>query len=322
MREFLKPLVVVSKCIEFEHCRYNGLVISSDVVKQLTPFVKFSPVCPELEIGLGVPRDPVRVIQVAGELRLFQPARDRDLTEKMRGFVHSFLKSIQEVDGFILKGRSPSCGLKDVKAYPGKEGTAPSAKGGGFFGDAVLERFPYLAVEDEGRLRNFRIREHFLTKLFALTKFRQVRSSGKMGDLVRFHSEQKFLLMSYSQKQLAVLGRTVANQERRPALQVMKIYEDGLLRAFSHMPRYSSNINVLMHALGYFSKALSHEEKGFFLDSLELYRATRVPLSVPLNIVRSWIVRFDEQYLKRQTFFTPFPEQLMEITDSGRDRDF
>ena len=321
MKKSVKPVVVVSKCLGFAHCRFNGLTISSHTVDKLRLHVEFRPVCPEVEIGLGIPRDPVRIVKESDEMRLVQPATGDDVTDKMTGFAESFLNSVGEVDGFILKSRSPSCGLKDVKIYPNMEKGSSGMRGSGFFGGAVMDKFPSSPIEDEGRLTNFRIREHFFTKLFTMARFRAVRSSNSMKELVRFQTENKLLLMAYNQEKMRFLGRIVANPEKKPFGEIIEGYEENLVGAFSRAPRYTSNINVLMHGLGYFSNELSSDEKAFFLDSLERYRAESVPLSVPLNIIRSFVVRFQEDYLAQQTFFEPYPEELMEITDSGKGRD-
>lgn len=321
MEEFAKPIVVVSKCLGFSHCRYNGLTISSHTIDKLKPYVEFKTVCPEVEIGLGIPRDPVRIVEEGDKLSLIQPSTGDNLTTKMTGFVGSFLNAVDEVDGFILKSRSPSCGIKDVRIYPGPGKVMASLKGSGFFGGAVLEKFPNLPVEDEGRLTNFKIREHFLTRLFTTAKFRLVKSSKSMKELAQFHTENKLLLMAYNQEKMRVLGKIVANADKRHLDELIKDYEENLIEVFSKVSRYTSNINVLMHGLGYFSKDISSNEKAFFLDSLERYRAEIIPLSVPLNIIRSLIVRFQEDYLMKQTFFKPYPEALTEITDSGKGRD-
>jgi uncharacterized protein YbgA (DUF1722 family)/uncharacterized protein YbbK (DUF523 family) len=318
---FPKPRIVVSRCLEFESCRYNGTMMPSEVVRTLKPLVEFLTVCPEVAIGLGVPRDPIRIVRGDDGPSLVQPATGRDLTAKMRGFADSFLASLPEVDGFILKFRSPSCGLKDVKIYAGPDARGTSGKGPGFFGAAVLERSGDLAVEDEGRLTNFRIREHFLTGVFTFARFRECAAAGSMRSLVEFQARNKLLLMAYNQKEMRLMGRLVANLEKRPARQVLAEYGDHLRAALAAPPRYTSSINVLMHALGYFSEGLSREEKAFFLASLEDYRRQRVPLSVPVGIVKSYIVRFGEDYLAQQSFFQPYPDKLVEITDSGKGRD-
>lgn len=320
MERFPKPIIIVSKCLGFASCRYNGVTIPDDFVEKLKPYVEFKPVCPEVEIGLGVPRDPVRIVYVNGKRELFQPAQDRFVTDKMNEFVSGFLGSIKEVDGFILKSRSPSCGIKDVKIYPNPESDVVKEKSYGFFGGAILEKFPKLAIEDEGRLTNFSIREHFLTKVFLLARFRDVKSQKSVKKLIDFHTKNKFLLMAYNQKEMKMMGKLLA--VKRNFEELISEYEYHLLSAFGKAPRYTSNINVLMHGLGYFSDKLSREEKSFFLSLLEWYRNKKIPLSVPLNLLRSYIIRFGVEYLSQQTFFSPYPEGLIEITDSGKGKDY
>ncbi len=320
MREFVKPKVVVSKCLGFAACRYNGATIRDDFVQSLEPFVEFITTCPEVEIDLGIPRDPIRVVLMDEEPHLIQSSTGLDVSDKMNEFTASFLATVADADGFILKSRSPSCGIKDVKIYPRLGKASPVGKSHGFFGGAVLTRFPQLPIEDEGRLTNFRIREHFLTQLFTIANFREVKKSRKMKDLVQLHAENKYLLMAYNQKEMRIMGKIVANHDKKLVDEVFHVYEEHLLTALHRPPRHTSNINVLMHGLGYFSDELSAEEKAFFLDSLEQYRAAKVPLSVCLAVLRSWIIRFDEGYLKQQTFFAPYPPELVEITDSGKGR--
>jgi uncharacterized protein YbgA (DUF1722 family)/uncharacterized protein YbbK (DUF523 family) len=282
--------------------------------------VRFLPVCPECEIELGVPREPVRVESDGRAARLVQPATGRDLTEKMTAFCTDYLDSLEAVDGFVLKSRSPSCGIKDVKVYaPGKKAVL-HAKGRGFFGNAVLGRYGDAPVEDEGRLTNFTIREHFLTALFALARFRSLRAGCTMSDLVRFHAEHKFILMAYSQKELKTLGGIVANRKKRPLSELLDAYARRLRAAFVVTPRFTSNVNVIMHALGYFSKGLQAEEKRYLLQMLDRYRKGKIPLSAVIGVVRAWIVRFDTGYLREQRYFSPYPEELVEITDSGKGR--
>ena len=232
----MKPKVVVSRCIEFEPVRYDGHIITSDFVKQLKPYVDFTTVCPEVEIGLGIPREQLRIVLIDGKKRLIQPATKLDFTEKMELWADSFLNSLPEVDGFILKSRSPSSGLRGSKVYPEGEKVASIGRSSGLFGEKVLERFSDLAIEEEDRLRNSRIREHFLTKLFALADFRKVKSLNSMKDLVRFHSDNKLLLKAYNQKTLGVMGRTVANQQKKPFADIVGEYQRDLADALRRPP--------------------------------------------------------------------------------------
>jgi uncharacterized protein YbgA (DUF1722 family)/uncharacterized protein YbbK (DUF523 family) len=339
MRSFAKPRVVVSRCLEFAPCRYNGVMISDDLVRRMKPLVDFLPVCPEMEIGLGCPRDPIRVVGgdfknpappmiMGGEgdshmagLRLVQPSTGRDVTEPMTTFARGFVGGMGPVDGFLLKARSPSCGIKDVKVYADAEAASPQGTGRGFFAAAVQDMFPDLPTEDEGRLTNFSIREHFLTRLFTLAEFRAMATGGSIRDLVRFHAVNKGLLMAYHQAEMRAMGRIVANHDHRPDVDIFADYGRHLARALARPPRFTSIINVLMHALGYVSDRLSSGEKAFFLDALEKYRGGKVPLSACTTLVRAWAVRFDVPSLSQQTYLDPYPESLVEITDSGKGRE-
>jgi len=321
MATFPRPRVFVSKCLGFAACRWNGQTVSDHFVERLAAHVTYATACPEVEIGLGCPRDPIRVVMLDDERRLYQPATGRDVTDEMRAYAARLLDRADGLDGFLLKSRSPSCGIKDVKIRHSVENDAVLGRGAGFFGEAVLERFGHLAVEDEGRLNNFRIREHFLTKLFTLAAFRELRTAGgEMGDLVAFHARHKGLLMGYNQTQMRALGRVVANHDHKPVVEVYDAYAEGLAKALDKPPRFTGMINVLMHALGYVSDDLKAEEKAFFLDLLEKYRAGQVPLSVLLALVKSWAVRFGVENLLGQSYLEPYPEALVEITDSGKGR--
>ncbi|MBD3308407.1 DUF523 domain-containing protein, partial [candidate division KSB3 bacterium] len=199
MEPFPTPIVYVSKCLGFAPCRYDGQVIENAVVPKLQSYVEFRPVCPEVEIGLGVPRKPIRIIETDGKKVLYQPATGKDVTHEMETFVDTFLGGITEVDGFFLKTRSPSCGPQDVKIYPGFENVSRTFRGSGFYGGEVVKRFEGLPVEDEGRLRNFTIRENFFTRLFVFARFREVKARQTMQALVDFHTHHKLMLMGYNQ---------------------------------------------------------------------------------------------------------------------------
>ncbi len=325
LNEFPEPIVVISKCIEFEFCRWNGMIIKSPFITLLKSYVGFRPVCAEVGIGLGVPRDPVRLIIENTELKMIQPSTGRNLTLKMINFSEEYFNSLGSVDGFILKSKSPSCGLFQTKHYSGTlKGSHVIKKGSGLFGGAVMKNFPNKAIETERRLTNFRIREHWLIKLYTITGFRQVKESHSMNELIKFHTKNKLLFMAYNQESMRVLGRIAANPQKKDFDHIIEKYEQKFLELIKNPPDYTSNINVLMHALGFFKKKLSQEEKAFFLDELEKYRVGWVPLFILLNLLKSWIARFDETYLKNQTFFNPYPEELMnfDLKDSWRGRSY
>jgi uncharacterized protein YbbK (DUF523 family) len=166
MRESARPRVVVSKCLGFATCRYDGVAISDEFVERLRSHVAFMPVCPEMEIGLGCPRDSIRVVEAGGDRRLVQPVTGRDVTREMTEFARRFLDCVGEIDGFLLKSRSPSCGIKDVKVYAGPDEETPLRFGTGLFAAEVILRFPDVAVVDEANLAEPAVCRAFLTRVF------------------------------------------------------------------------------------------------------------------------------------------------------------
>jgi uncharacterized protein YbgA (DUF1722 family)/uncharacterized protein YbbK (DUF523 family) len=320
MTEFPRPKVVISKCLGFDACRFNGEIFQDRFVAKLGNHVEFISVCPEVEIGLGTPRPPVRLVSAPEGLRMIQPLTGADLTDFVRRFSAQFLDSLEDVEGFILTHRSPSCGVGDAKYYAGPEKGPAIGKTDGLFGEAVLQRFPYLAVEDDGRLLNQRIREHFLTRIFAFARLRTLQPAGSMHALVKFHSAYKFLILAHSEKHLRELGRIVANREKKSPREVWEAYASTFHKAFQRPARTTSQINVLMHIFGYVSDGLSPREKRHFFDVLEAYRGDRVPLQGVTSILWSWVLRFDAEYLHEQAFFRPFPETLLASEDSGKGR--
>ncbi len=312
-----KPKIVVSKCLGFAKCRYNAQTIPDDFVASLKEYVEYTTVCPEVEIGLGVPREPIRLILENEKLELYQPATENLYTDEMERYSIEKLEEIGDVDGFILKGRSPSCGIKDVKIYNGR-GKAPNiGKAVGVFAKHVIEKYPHLAIEEEGRLTNLKIREHFLTKLYTMMNFKKAMASNSMAELVKFHSNNKYLLTAYSQTYLKKLGKIVANHERHSFDNLIEEYRENLGLALENEPKHTNYINSFMHMFGYFSESLTSKEKEFVLDSFEKYREDKLPLSVPVNMLKSYVLRYEQDYLLDQSIWSPFPEQLLDISDSG-----
>lgn len=320
--EFVKPKVVVSKCLEFDDCRYNGETIRDQTVGNLLPYVEFIPICPEMEIGLGVPREVIRVVDQSGVDTLIQPATKMDITKQMNEFSQEFLDNVGDIDGFILKNRSPSCGLNDVKVYGGVEKSPVVRTSSGLFGTKVKEGFAHLAIEDEGRLKNFTIREHFLTKLFTIAAFKKLKNEGLLADLVEFHARNKYLFMAYQPTILKKLGNIVGNHRKLPLQKIMTEYEIELYHLFEKLPKYTSNISVSQHLFGFFSQHLTAKEKEFFITTLDKYRNKKVPLSSVTSLLKSWAIRFENDYMLKQTYFEPYPERLIEISDSGKGRDY
>ncbi|MDW8257571.1 MAG: DUF523 and DUF1722 domain-containing protein [Acidobacteriota bacterium] len=315
MSETARPIVVVSRCLDLEACRYDGQVIPNAFIRRLAAHVTLIPVCPEVQIGLGVPREPIRLIRQGEDVRAIQAATGQDVTERLVGFAQRFLDALPEVDGFILKSRSPSCGIRDTKIFPSAESEVAHGRGAGLFAEMVIRRFSGLAIEDEGRLNDEAIRDHFLTKLFTFARFRQATKAASIAALVHFHATHKFLLMAHSQKELRAMGRLVANAAHRPLSDVLAEYRHHLQQALQRAARRPALVNVFQHGFGYVSKHLTAREKALFQQTLEKYRRGRVPVSAVLSLLRAWIVRFESDYLLAQTFFEPYPDDLREPLD-------
>ena len=294
---FARPVMVASACLGDAAVRYDGRALRDGFLARLRPFVELRPVYPELEIGLGVPRDP---ILVAGE-RLVQPSTGRDLTARMGRFARGFLGSLDGVDGFLLKSRSPSCGVGDVKAFDSRGRRLLARRTSGFFARAVLERFPLAAVEDEARLADPALRERFLTRLFALAALRGVRSAA---DLARFHARHELLLRAWSAR---APGRLLA-RPRRPFALLLEAYALAVRKALARPPRRSAQARALRDAMAYFPE----EPKSRLLKCLEAFEAGRVPLGSPLALLRGWLARRPRPRLGDPAFLRPFPEALAE----------
>ena len=322
MNYFPKPIVVVSNCLEYEACRYNGAVIPDNFVRNLEPFVTFKKVCPEVGIGLGVPRDPVKIVYEKDRKKLVQPSTNKDLTRKINSFSKNYIESLAgEVDGFILKSRSPSCGIKDAKVYETKGKGSVMGKANGFFTENIISKFAGLAIEDEGRLKNFNIREHFLTKLFTLARFRKISKGKSIKKLIDFHTSHKFLFLGYNQTEMRNMGKLIGSYDKKDLNSILSLYQEGLFKCMGKLPRKNSFINSLMHGLGYFSNNLNSREKAFFLEQLQNYRNNKIPVSALLTLLKSWSIKYEQEYLLKQIIFEPYPSSLMNVSDSGKGRD-
>lgn len=306
------PRIVVSACLGFAAVRYNGGLIPDPVVEALKAYAELIPICPEVAIGLGVPRPPIRLVQGEKGPRLIQPEPEaKDLTAEMEAFSQSFLDGLQ-ADGFILKNRSPSCALKDARIY-GPKGNL-LGRGAGLFTREVLRRFPLHPVEEEGRLTNPLLRAQFFTRVFALARLRHVAN---LEDLRAFHARYKLLLMAHSPKDTQALGRLLAAGHQAPFPEVLAQYREGFLKATLHPPKPGGLANALQHAFGHFKRGLSPREKAHFLDLLEEIRRNRrgadlAPLGLKeaLALLRSWSLRFEEGHLEGQALLEPFPRGL------------
>jgi uncharacterized protein YbbK (DUF523 family)/uncharacterized protein YbgA (DUF1722 family) len=323
MSEFIKPKVVISSCLEHEHVRYDGTMISDPFVRRMKNEVDFITVCPETAIGLPSPREALRLVREThdGELKLLSSIKGKDHTDKMHSFIDNFVDNlpVDEVDGFLLKAKSPTCGVKSVKVYKGTgKAQVYGQKVPGLFGEQVISKYGHLPIETERRISNFVIRDQFFTSLFTLARFRDIKKDHKMKDLVAFHSNNKYLLMCYSQSKLKDMGNIVANHDKQPVKLVYDFYENELRDLFNGELSTNRRVNVYTHIYGYFKDRISKKEKDFYFETLNDYVNDKVPYTSVLKMLQSWAIRFDEAYLLNQSIFKPYPKSLLNVSDSGK----
>jgi len=300
----------VSACLLGEAVRYDGgHKRDAFLTETLGPFVEWVPVCPELELGLGVPRDTLRLVGGASAPRLVVERTGEDLTTRMHRFARSRLDALAELDldGYVLKRASPSCGLFRVRVY-GPKGVAA---GRGLFAAALVERFPALPVEEEGRLGDARLRENFIERVFAMARWRTfVARRPRARDLVAFHAAQKFAVLAHSPAHYTRLGRLVAGAGRLDA-SMLDDYARLLMDALAVPATRARHVNVLQHLAGFFKTRLADDERAELGEVIEEYRRELVPLVVPLTLIRHHVRRLAVGYLADQVYLSPHPKELM-----------
>ncbi len=304
----LRPKLLLSACF-LEACRYNGAYISDDFVKSLQNYVNIVKVCPEAFIGLGIPRDPIVIQKNETELKLIQPSTGLDLSQKMKNFSKEFVKNI-DIDGAILKSKSPSCGVYSAKYFGKSEMSL--GKGPGFFAMELLKAFPNIPTEEEKRLLDKDLRFHFLTRLYAVSDLNSsLKDMKDYSELINFHTKYKLLLMFYNQSVMKSMGKFVANSSKEDFEKVKSTYKEMFLKAINSKAKKTSHINILEHIFGYFSKWLSNKERRHFMEVLKLFKEDKLDIFVPLEMLRSFAFRTNEEYILNQSYLNPFPRELL-----------
>lgn len=308
----LKIRVGVSSCLLGERVRWDGNHKHDHYLTDiLGPYVEWVPVCPEVEAGMGIPRETVQLVGLK-EPRMLGTQSRKDWTEPMQKFTRAKLRELSKLDlaGFILKRGSPSCGIKNVILRTEKG--MPGARGDGLFAAALMEAFPALPVEDEGRLNDPSIRENFIIRLFAFKRLRDLfGSKWKSGDLVAFHTRHKYLLLAHSQKHYRLLGQLVSNLKKEKPSVMEEKYSALFMEAFALRATRRKNVNVLQHMHGYFRGVLDEPSRCDLLQTIEDYQAGLIPLIVPVTLLRHYVNKLNMEYLKDQVYLNPHPKELM-----------
>lgn len=306
--------VGISACLLGEAVRFDGghkrLTFA---VEELAPWVRFEPVCPEQAIGLPVPRPALRLVdggEGAMQLR-FSDKREGDLTQTMRDFTRQRIAGFEHLCGYIVCAKSPSCGMERVRIYDA-EGKNNRKAGRGIYTQQLMEAFPWLPVEEDGRLHDPWLRENFVERIYALHELNSLRTNGlSRGALIAFHSRYKLLLLAHSQPQYRELGRFVAAINEWSSLEDFFCqYRLKLMALMSLVATRSNHTNVLMHVQGYFRKQLNSRQRQELATLIHHYRQGTQPLLAPVTLLKHYMAEFPDAYLAGQRYFDPWPEVL------------
>ena len=309
----------VSACLLGRPVRFDGQHKRDGfLVDELGPFVTFVPVCPEVEVGMPIPRETLRLVRGrrAGTTRMVSRSGE-DWTARMTAWAKARVAGLVEenLSGYVLKKDSPSCGVWRVKRYDEDEpesGAHPARDGQGLFAAALQRALPHLPVEEEGRLCDAKLRDNFIERVFAYHRLRALWSSRwTMKALVAFHTREKMALLAHDEPGYRRLGRLVASGKSLPREELRARYEAGFMEALGKLATPARHANVLMHMFGHFSGQLAPEARQEILTVIDDHRKGLVPLVVPLTLLRHYVRLLKVSYLGDQTYLDPHPKELM-----------
>lgn len=305
----------ISACLLGQEVRYNGgHKRDSFLTDVFGRYVEWVPVCPEVEIGLGVPRPPIRLTWAAGgEVRLVMPDTGEDLTERMTAYAERRVDDLAGLGlaGYVFKKDSPSCGMERVKVWPGDG--PPSKEGRGLFAEVLMRRLPHLPIEEEGRLNDPSLRDSFISRVYVYDRWLEAEHAGwRPASLMRFHERHKLLLMARNQAGMRRLGRLLGDSTPKDDPRALAAaYLDGMTAVLRRAPTRRGHTNVLQHLAGYVSDGIDRGDRAELAESIDRYRRGLVPLIVPLTLLRHHVRRLGVEYLCNQVYLEPHPHELM-----------
>jgi len=303
----------ISSCLLGEKVRFDGGHKKDEfLTSHFGRYVEWVPVCPEFEIGLGIPRESLRLVADGKSVRLVAPRSGLDHTEFMNKWTIEQAGRLagQGLCGYVLKRSSPSCGLERVKVYKGTG--LLNRDGRGLFAAGLVDRFPNLPMEEEGRLNDPRLRENFVSQVFSYKRWMDLQKEGLTRALImQFHARHKFLLMAHHQDGMRSLGNLIGQAGRTISPKRLgEQYFDKFCEVMQHTPTRRNHANVLQHLAGYFSEQLASEDRAELSDVIDRYRRDRLPLIVPVTLIRHYVRKFNVEYLKDQIYLDPHPDEL------------
>jgi uncharacterized protein YbgA (DUF1722 family)/uncharacterized protein YbbK (DUF523 family) len=308
-----KPKLGISACLLGQTVRYDGGhkrdIFLTDTLGR---FVQWVPVCPELEVGMGVPREPVRLLGKADDPSMIAERSGKDWTAAMKRFGSARSGELKRLNlsGYVFKKDSPSCGMARVKVYSPRGGA--TRMGSGLFARVVQDALPLMPAEEEGRLKDPVLRENFIERVFAYRRWQEAEAGPKsIGALVEFHTAHKFQLLAHSELHYRALGRLVARGKTAPLGQIYQRYGCAFMEALSVAADAKRHANALEHMIGYFSKQLSPGERQELVEVIRDFRRHLTPLIVPVTLIRHYVRKYAVEYLQTQVYLDPSPKELM-----------
>lgn len=308
-----KIKIGISSCLLGEEVRFDGgHKRDRFITDRLSPFVKFVPVCPEVAIGLGVPRQPIRLVGEANSIRAVGVKDEAlDVTDDLIQFARKTSSKLNKISGYIFKSKSPSCGMERVKLYP-RDSSMPNRDGVGLYTKTIMEMMPNLPVEEEGRLNDPILRENFVERIFIYRRWQDLNNKGiTVAKLVDFHTGHKLTVLAHGQRAYQRLGRIVANEKKKSAPELADEYISHLMTALKRPATRRAHTNVLQHVQGYLKDKLDRADKKELTETIEQYRLGYLPLIVPLTLLHHHFRRNPVPYIAKQIYLNPHPPELM-----------
>jgi uncharacterized protein YbgA (DUF1722 family)/uncharacterized protein YbbK (DUF523 family) len=312
-----KLRIGISACLLGQEVRFDGSHKRDRFLTEaFADYAEWVSVCPELEMGLGVPRPTLRLEKDGDQTRLIMPKTGEDYSEQMATFAEERVDRLTalKLDGYVLKSRSPSCGMERVKIYPhaGSSGSFAS-KGVGHFAAVLMKCLPNLPVEEEGRMHDPPLRENFVSRLFAYQRWQALVANGvTRAALTTFHAAHKYQMMAHNQTRLRNAGRLLANPDAFASDdELATAYLAEFTQIMQRAPSPRNHSNALQHMVGYFTKELDAQDTAEMTQAIDDYRLGLLPLIVPITLIRHYVRKFDVTYLQDQVYLFPHPHELM-----------
>lgn len=302
----------VSACLLGQPVRFDsGHKRCPYLLDELAAYFEFTPVCPEVAIGLGTPREPIRLVQEAERIAVRGVrSASLDVTDALHAYGRDIAARLPDLCGYVLKKNSPSCGMERVKLYAPNGYSIPGGAPGAY-AESLMAARPLLPVEEEGRLNDPALRENFIERVFVTHRWHELLRRGlRPASLLAFHTEHKFLILAHDEGVYRELGRLLAEAGTRPLQDLADEYIGRLMPALKGIATRRRHVNVLQHCLGFLRRQLDGRDRGELAQAIEDYRLGVVPLIVPTRLFDLFLRRHDEPYLSRQWYFHPYPEAL------------